>query len=927
MKRPLCALILFLCSLHYCFGQQYIIRGSVSDTLNIAPLYRASVVLIRTTDSVIETFTRTKPDGTFDLHTASPGKYILRISFPSFADCLDAVKVKDSLTDLGPLAMVSKEHLLKEFVFTQQIAAIKIKGDTTEYMADSFKVKDNATVEDLLKRLPGIQVDKNDQITAQGETVQKILVDGEEFFSDDPKVVTQGLQANALEKVQVYDKKSDQAEFTGVDDGQKTKTINLALKESKKKGYFGKLNAGGGTDGYFQNQGMINAFKEKRQFAAFGIVSNTDKVGLGWQDNGKFGAGNEVITDGNNSTISINNLDDNFGGWDGSYTGEGLPKVRTGGVHFADKWNEDKDHVAANYRYSKQNVEVDGNSITQYTLGGDSSNINKVHKSQSSMADRHAIDGMFEIKIDTNNSVKINASAGTKTTQVYSQYNGITSLLTGDSIDTLYHNNRTITSNSDAFFINAELLYKRKFSKKGRTFSLDVKENDKNSQSDGHLLSKMIPDAVTPPDSSIDQRKMNDANTLAFAAKATYTEPMSKLTNLEISYGTTVNNTTTKNYSYNIDSTGHYNMLDSLYSSQYKYNILSNTGGLNFRFVNKKITASAGSDISYTHYAQADLLHSDTMINYSYINLFPQANLKYSINKQETIRFSYNGSTTQPTITQVQPLRQNTDPTNIMIGNPNLKQQFSNNIDIRFNKYEVLTHRYIYLGIDGTVISHAISTSQSTTEGINTTQYINVNGNYMANAWMGYGFKLKKPDLSIGMHFSTDVNHTNNFINGLKNSNDNNRYTPSLSFNIYKEDKYEFYFTPAVTYNENRSTINTNTPSYWSSSSDLSASFHITKKSEIGTDVNFLFREATIAFPDNNNIIKWNAFVSRKFLKKDALELKLTVFDILNQNIGYTRNAQAGIITQNNYNTIRRYFMLGLGWNFNHTPGSDADKN
>jgi outer membrane beta-barrel protein/carboxypeptidase family protein len=927
MKHLFCALIFFLCSVQTGIGQTYSIQGTVSDTLNIAPLYRASVVLIRTTDSVVETFTRTKPDGSFELHLPAQGKYVLRITFPSFADYIDVVNVKNVTTDLGVLAMVSKEHLLKEFVFTQQIAAIKIKGDTTEYMADSFKVKDNATVEDLLKRLPGIQVDKNGQITAQGETVQKILVDGEEFFSDDPKVVTQGLQANALEKVQVYDKKSDQAEFTGVDDGQKTKTINLALKEDKKKGYFGKLNAGGGTDGYFQNQGMINAFKGKRQFAAFGIVSNTDKVGLGWQDNGKFGAGNDVISDGNNSTISINNMDDNFGGWDGSYTGEGLPRVWTGGIHFADKWNEEKDHFAGNYRYSKQNVDVAGNNITQYTLGGDSSNINNIRKSQSSTADRHAIDGMFELKIDSNNSIKVNASAGTKTTQVYSQYNGITSLLTGDSIDTLYHSNRTITSNSNADFINAELLYKRKFAKKGRTLSLDAKENDKSSQSNGHLLSKMIPDAVTPPDSSIDQRKVNNANTLAFSAKATYTEPLSKTVNLELSYGTTVNNTTTTNYSYNSDSTGHYNSLDSVYSSHYKYNILSNTGGLNFRFVNKKITASAGSDISNTRYAQTDLLHGDTTLVYNYINLFPQANFKYSINKQETIRLSYNGSSQQPTITQVQPLRQNTDPSNIMIGNPNLKQQFLNKVDLRFNKYEVLTHRYIYLGIDGTFISNAISTSQNTAEGINTTQYVNVKGNYLSNAWMGYGFKLKKPDLGIGIHFSADVNHTNNFINGVKNTNDNNRYTPSLSFNIYKEDKYELYFTPAVTYNENKATINTATPSYWSSNSDLSASYQVTKKFELGTEVNFLFREATIAFPDNNNIIKWNASVSRKLLKKNALELKLTVFDILNQNIGYSRTAQAGIITQNNYNTIRRYCMLSLGWNFNHTPGSDADKN
>ena len=275
--KYLSSLFFFLfCYLAQGQAQPFMVRGSVTDTMNATPLSLASVVLIRTSDSVIAARARTRPDGRFETKVNTQGKYFLRVTFPGFADYIDVVNVKKANTDLGDLPMISKSHLLQEFVLTQQISAIKIKGDTTEYMADSFKVKEGATVEDLLKKLPGIQVDKNGQIVAQGESVQKVLVDGEEFFSDDPKVVTRGLQADAVKKVQVYDKKSDQADFTGIDDGQKTKTINLELKEEKKKGYFGKVDAGGGSDGYFQNQGMINAFKAKRQLSAFGIMSNTD---------------------------------------------------------------------------------------------------------------------------------------------------------------------------------------------------------------------------------------------------------------------------------------------------------------------------------------------------------------------------------------------------------------------------------------------------------------------------------------------------------------------------------------------------------------------------------------------------------------------------------------------------------------------------
>ncbi|MBS1688857.1 MAG: carboxypeptidase regulatory-like domain-containing protein, partial [Bacteroidetes bacterium] len=290
--------ILFLLGSSYlCTGQSYTIKGSISDTLNSTHLPNASVTLLRASDSIMETFTRTDDNGAFELHPDTAGRFLIMITFPGFADYVDIVKIKDDHTlELGDIPMISRSHLLKEVVFSQQIAAIKVKGDTTEYMADSFKVKDNATVEELLKRLPGIQVDKDGKIVAQGEKIEKILVDGEEFFSDDPAVVIKGLQAKTVEKVQVYDKKSDQAEFTGIDDGQKTKTLNLELKDDMKKGYFGKIDAGGGTDGYFEDQAMINAFKGKRQLSAFGIMSNTGRVGLGWADRDKFSSGNGTTT-------------------------------------------------------------------------------------------------------------------------------------------------------------------------------------------------------------------------------------------------------------------------------------------------------------------------------------------------------------------------------------------------------------------------------------------------------------------------------------------------------------------------------------------------------------------------------------------------------------------------------------------------------
>jgi hypothetical protein len=306
------------------------------------------------------------------LQTPKADKYIIMITFPSFADYIDIVTVnKDKpMVDMGTIPMISKSHLLSEFVLKQQIGAIKIKGDTTEYVADSFAVREGATVEELLKKLPGIQVNKNGEVTAQGEKVQKILVDGEEFFTDDPAVVTKSLQAKAIDKVQVFDKKSDQAEFTGIDDGSREKTINLQLKDKMKKGYFGKVNVGGGTDGYFENQAMLNAFKGKRKLSVFGIVANTGKIGLGWEDRDKFGSGSNVeMTDDGVYNISGDD-DDMTESWNGTYTGQGLPSAWTGGLHYSNKWLEDKLHLSGNYRYAKQNIETVNNNLSETVLPG-----------------------------------------------------------------------------------------------------------------------------------------------------------------------------------------------------------------------------------------------------------------------------------------------------------------------------------------------------------------------------------------------------------------------------------------------------------------------------------------------------------------------------------------------------------------------------
>ncbi len=921
-------LLTLLCLLAVCVGskaQPYQISGKVLDTLSDAPLVRASITVMHAKDSLLESFTRTGQDGSFSLKVNAPGKYIVMATFPGLVDYIDNVTVTDKSLDLGVLGLTSRTHLLQEVVVKQQYAAIKVKGDTLEYMADSFKLRDNATVEALLKKLPGIQVDKNGQIVAQGEKVQKVLVDGEEFFTDDPAVVTKSLQANVVDKVQVFDKKSDQAEFTGIDDGEKTRTINLQLKDDKKKGYFGKIVAGGGKgdeQGYFENQGMINAFKGKRQLSAFGIMANTGKIGLGWEDRDKYssnGSSAQVTEDGEMyTTYADDDWDNNFDTWNGNYNGQGMPKAWTGGLHYADKFNKEKHHLSANYRYAKNDVETSGNTLTEFNLPGNNKYYTKENREMFSSGQRHRGDGLYEWKIDSLSTLKVTANANYIITKSSTHYMGQTLDSAGNATN---NSDRLLTNDGASKAVNSTIDWRKKFLKKGRTLSVNITERYKESEGKGFL--KSANNFFDGTNATIDQQKENNSNSFSLSSRVSYTEPLSKVIFLEMNYSLKIDNNEAERNTYAKRSSysDTYDSLDMRYSSHYAYDITTHAGGANLRFVYKKINFSFGGSASNASFKQHDIFR-DTTGKYNFLNFFPSAGFTYSLSKQSKFKINYYGSTRQPTLQQIQPLNDNNDPLNVAIGNPNITQEFNHSIYVQFNDYKMLTGRWIWINGNFTAIDNAISRTENTDAlGRRTYQYINVDGNYNAWGYAGYGKSIKSINVRIGGNLQANMRRINNFVNGVKNVSNNNIYTVGLDIGYdSKNEKLSLAYRPEVSYNDNKATISTLVTSYWSTEQNFEASYEFTKKFEIGTTATWFLRQRTVAFDANNNVFQWNAYVAYKFLKNNQLELKASAFDMLNQNKGFSRFAQNNYITEDRYNTVRRYGLLSLTWNFSKSP-------
>ncbi len=926
MRKYLPITGLFLCLSLTIFAQNARISGIIKDNSEKKSLENSVVSVIRKTDSVLVSFIRSDPKGAFSIEKIKPGSYILLITYPRYADYVDVLNLEPGQhLNYGEIIITPKSELLEEVIVRQQIAAIRMKGDTLEFRADSFAVRQGANVEELLKKLPGIQVNKNGEITAQGERVQKVLVDGEEFFSDDPAVVTRNLNADAVENVQVFDKKSDQATFTGIDDGEKTKTINLKLKEDRKKGHFGRTKLAGGIPGWYENEAMINIFKGKKKMAAFGTMANTGKAGLNWQDNERFGGSNNMQYDEEEGYFYSFSTGDEFNTWGGRYNGEGLPQAWTGGAHFSNKWNTDKNNLNGNYRYYKQNIEVDGSNYSQNILSDQILYNNETRKTYNQNI-RHTLSGFYEIQLDSSSNVKVNVSGNQTKGLSHAAYLGNSMDEDSNMVNT---NNRTVESLGDKKNFNSSVIWRKKMQKKGRTISLNIDQSYNDQLTDGLLQSEIrFYDPLTNlPDSIrlVDQKKINSLQNLSFNSRIAYTEPLWKDAFLELNYGYRLSNSEAFRNSLNKSTApdGKYDIVDSLFSNDYNFRFNTHSGGLNFRLNKKKLSWSLGSNVSHAAFLQKDLV-ADTSYRYSFVNLFPRASFRYNFGPQRRLNLNYNGNTRQPSLEQIQPVLDNSNPLNTQVGNPNLKQEFRHNLSFNFNDFKVLSGRGIYISGSAGLIENAISTSTFFDKGVRTTQFINVSGNQTMNIWTGYFIQFKKAGINASLNAGGSMSKFNNYIDNRKNTNDNKSVNISASAHYSKENKFNVYLNPGLNLNFSRSSINPDvTTKFWTSNTEIGGTAYLPWKLELSSDAMIALRQKTEVFRNDVNAVKWNASIAKKFWKNNSGEIRAGIYDILDQNLGFQRNASSNFIYENTYNTIRRHWLLSFTWNFNYN-GANA---
>ncbi len=911
MKRLL--LYLLLISSVSSFSQKLSVSGNVQDTVAKAPLQNAVVMAIKLMDSTLVDFTRTNTEGNFKLKSLPIDTYQVVISHPKFADMGYFIfgDKRNLEYDFGKIILQPKNVSLDEVTIFAFKDPIYYKGDTLIYTADSFKTKANATVEDLLKKLPGLKVDKDGKITSQGKAVDKVLVDGDEFFGGDPTVATRNLNASSIESVQVYEKKSDDVANSST--GEETqKILNLKLKEESKKGYFGKISGASDFQKFYEGEALGNYFKKKLKISVFGLVSNTPNSSFGWDDVYKYGLNNEFDR-------SQNDDGDMYMTYSTSQP-QGIPQNLKTGFYYTDKIFKNT-KLNMNYSYNNSMVNSKTTKKAQYFLTDTSyTSDNLVESIQKNEA--HAFNFAIEQRIDSLSDLYVTSKV--KVLGSNSNSKDKTDFLSSDNIKT---RNTSIynTSKSSGYDVSNNLKYIKRFKKKDRLLNVYYNNTFSETNSDGILKT----DNYSYADSSdflnsVNQKKAGLNVNQSHIAGVSYTEPITKKIKIELSYDYMNYNSKQDKKAFN-NVGGEYNALDSTFTNNFVNKKQINRAGLKFIYEVKKMRFTIGTKARNVYVNNNNIFKSQH-ITQNFNNVLPFSTLRYKFSDNKSLDIRYTTSSQNPTISQLQPVRDNSNPNFINIGNPNLLPTFMHSINLNFNSWKSISGKYTWMGLTYNYINNDMATATSYDSiGRTVSQAINVNGNYNFNGYLGTSMPFFSKKLELGPNLWASYNENKSMINGLENKTQDIRSNISLDIRLNLE-KFNAGISGYYSYNSAFSTLNnkSNTP-YSSQGISGNVSAKLPKNFMIESNANYTINSKR-SNGYNINYLVWNASFSKIFFKKENFILGAYAYDILNQNISVDRDISSNVITDIKTNIISRYFLLKATFKFNSNKAKEEDE-
>lgn len=904
------------------FSQDMKVQGTVYDTTGTVPLRNALAMAIRVRDSVLLDFTRTDAQGKFVIGGFPIDTFSLIISHPHSDEKTYYIFGADDNYEITipSVIMPPKSQEMEEVVIYAYKDPIYYKGDTLVYVADSFQVDQNAVVEDLLKKLPGITVDKDGKITSQGEDISKVLVDGDEFFGSDPTIATKNLGADGIETVQVYEKEND--EGIGGDD-EKIKVLDLRLKEDAKKGYFGRVSGasdfaltpiGGeiGTNPFYEGEILLNKFNGSQKISVFGLGSNTPRSNFGWGDLNKFGLDNESASGNRWNPGASSNT-------------SGVPQTLKAGFYYTDKiGKKKKTEIGFNYSFYWDSLDAQSASYSQYLLP-DTTYFTDDSTRNYSANISHRININIETELDslTTLQIKPNVSfdqARNYNTDVSDFFNQAEEQTIGTSI----FNN----TSSSGYSVGGFARLTRKFRKPKRELEVRYDMSLSDNQTDETLDSYTDYFSIVQPSDTISQKKYNNNNSLSHYGTFTYVEPFGTKWRAQFEYffeyGTSFQDKVALDYNqtsqdYIDTNTALTNVFDNL-RQQHR-------AGVKFIYEPKKHRFAAEARVRNIAIDNINRV-TGSEVNQNFTNFLPTFEYRFRPSMSKQVRFTYRTNSQQPSINDLQPIPDNTNPNRIKVGNPNLQPNYVHNFNTMFNTWQALSGRYVWAGANVILTQNAFGDSTVYDNfGRAYSQTVNVQGtNMIASVYSGAGLPILGRKIEFAPGLMGSYYRSTNYIDSVQNFTNNYSVTPSLKINFrLLGDSLEMYTENSFAYNNTTSSFNNSTTPYYTQNNEVGFKWRIKGGWAIGSDARYTRNILPEEGFFNTQFFVVNAQVSKRFLKTQNLEVALMGNDILNQNISARREVTGTLITDYRTTIISRYFLLKVTLRFNNRRTKEDD--
>ncbi len=939
-------LILSWCCLVFLDGmaQNGVISGKITDDEEENPLIGANLILNKTSDTTRLFYAVSDVNGNFRFEKLDKGDYRLQISYLGYQLRKQVVSLTGESRDMGILTLKKDATQLNEVVIEEKVVPVTTKGDTTQFNARAYKTSPDASAEDLITKMPGIVVE-NGTVQAQGENVQKVLVDGREFFGEDPNLALKNLPAEVIDKIEVFDQASEQSQFSGFDDGQTTKTINIVTKVEMRNGVFGQVYGGGGTDERYKSGGNINQFDNEKRISIIGLANNVNQQNFSNEDllgvlssgssRRRRGFGGGSGRGGNRGGGSFRGRGNNAGDF---LVGQqnGITTTQSFGINYTDQWG-DKLKLTGSYFFNKSdNTAIE--SLSRETFLTDGMNQFYVEDNQNeSMNFNHRLNLRMEYQIDDYNSIIFTPRISFQDNETISRFFGENASFINEPIS---ETTDFASSDNSGYNVNSNLLYRHRFEKRGRTFSVNF--SSRFNQQDGNdklqAFNKFF-SRQTVENDSLNQETLSAVNGYTLSTNLVYTEPLTNKMQLQLSYNGSYSENMSDRRTYDLfTQLNEVNQLDTALSNEFENDYLTHRMATGVMFRDGKVMFRGNVSYQSASLQSEEFFPESTFLERKFDNILPTFMLRYNISRQKNLRVFYRTQTNAPSVNQLQNVINNANPLLITGGNQALKQDYTHMFITRYSNtnaeksssffaFLMLRKTNNYIG-NSTFVAQADTILQQgvvLNQGSQFTQPVNMNGYWNLRSFVSFGMPNKLLKSNINLNTGITYTRTPGLINQLENVSKTLNLRQGVVIGSNISQNVDFTLSYTANYNLVNNSLQSDLDNnYFLQTVGVKFNWIFWKGINLKNEFNHqLYRGLSDEF--NDDFLLWNVSVGKKLFKHQRGELRATVFDLLGQNISIARSVTDSYIEDVNTQVLQQYFMLSFIYNIRNFKGVEGN--